>query len=136
MPMTQERHDIIEKSAHAMAEQLPEEERPAFVRDFVAVMTALNQRIEDRLDLFVEEVTPIVAAHLPGSPGSVDAQVTQYLGVLRELTNALMTAIGGVGNTAIRVMMVEATRDTFGFCAEALTEKDVRAEARAGVPLD
>lgn len=120
----------LQAAADSLADQVPVAQRAAFKADYMEVMSALNEKIDARLNYFEDEIGPLVQALMPQRPAGVLAVLQAHRNTVHEAANKLLTDLTNIPHPAIRGELVSCIVDTATYCLDALTESNKKAVAR------
>lgn len=136
MPLSEGRIAAIVAAAEKMAENEPEKQQEQFKVDFVAVMTVLNEKIEERVGAFKSEAAEVLASIYPKSPGGVLALSDKLGDACRVTAVAVTDAIDKEAMPpTVRTMMTDAVIDLLRCYRVACIEGESRALRRHGLRL-
>jgi len=132
MDLTPEKAAKIQADADRLSEQVPPDQRERFAADYVAVMSELNGRIDDRMELLWDDLVPLSGVLRPNHPGLNLAVVTVQVTHAREIVDQLLENVTELDHAAVRKYVCAALRDVLVHVESACLEAEQRNLARTG----
>ena len=134
MPLSKKRKLQIQREAQAVASQCQTvKETEELKRDYEAIITKLNERLEDRLDTFVSQSIPLLREVYPTRPSGVLSVVKEEAERLRDLSTQIIQVMQPVKDPAYRFLAADCIKDLITICTESVAEQHIKASIRAGI---
>ena len=122
----------IEHQAELLSTMHPRKQRKQFKKDHIKNAIRLNEQIDNRLERFLKDSSPLTLAYANQIPGLAQVLLGNQRKFLTNLTQNLIDALSGIESAPIRALMVKFTRDVLKYCHEAITTKETDSYKREG----
>jgi len=124
----------LRAQAEKSAVNVPKEQQEAYVSDYIAVMTEVNEKADEVLAKFESEVVPLLRSEGGASTYVLDT-VNSYVAALRSTTEQTLNNLVVVRPLCLG-LFAQALTDLVGVAQQAAGDSLARAQKRIGIPCD
>jgi hypothetical protein len=134
MALSNKRKQGIKKDAARQSRDIESVEKmEAFQKDYEDIMVALNEAVEERLDVFEGQAISILRELNQARPASILAFANEEKGKILALTQSIMSLISPLIEAPFRQCMASCVKDIIDICASSIADQHKRTKVRAGI---
>lgn len=136
MALDNKRKKAIQDAAKAKSEEIDSQaEASQFEKDYVEVMSALNEALEETLDEYASSSIRILRDSYQFRPQSVLLILKEQEDRLRDLAQAIIGCIEPIRDSAFREHTAKCVKTIVDVCSKSIDDQNTRTLNRVGKKL-
>jgi hypothetical protein len=136
MALNKKQRRNIKMTGHIKAQEEPTAAKAkAFEEDYTELMTALNEKVEARMETFKSQAISMLREAYQARPATILNVIKDETDKINELIQAIMLTVKPISYPAFRYAAAECIKDLVDLCSNSIAEQYKRADTRNEVPL-